>query len=154
MRITRKIESRKRHLKYIIKTSQQQNTKESYWTWYCPSVWCVSLNTVVMMQLAFEVILTSVVSLNWFSMCTVMLCHYIPQENQCEYISVIWNPHEDVNIQVCTTQITLSSGITHTIINLQAHSVFERAGRPQHMKLVVSHACVSFSCHSMVLQSL
>lgn len=148
MRITRKIESRKRRLKYIIKTSQQQNTKESYWTWYCPPIWCVSFNTVVMIQLAFEVILRSVVNLNWFSMCTVMLCHYIPQENQCEYISVIWN------VQVCAIQITLSSGITHTIINLQVHSVFESAGRPRRMKLVGSYACVLFSCHSMVLQSL
>lgn len=105
-----------------------------------------------MMQLAFEVILRLMVNWNWFSMYTVLLWHYIPQENKCEYISVIWNLHEDMNSQVYATQIILSSDITHTIISLQIYSVFESAGKPQHMKLVGSYIWASSSCHSLILQ--
>lgn len=44
-----------------------------------------------------------------------------------------------MNSQVYATQIILSSDITHTIISLQIYSVFESAGKPQHMKLVGSY---------------
>lgn len=87
-------------------------------------------------------------------MCTVLLCQYIPQEIQCEYISVIQNLHEDMNSQVCATQITLTSDIMHTIISLEIYSVFENAGGPQHMKLVGSYVCTSSNCHPIVLHAI
>lgn len=54
-----------------------------------------------------------------------------------------------MNSQICATQITLSSDITHTIINLQAYSVFESAGKTQKMKLVGYYVCAASSCQSL-----